>query len=736
MKQFRRAAHEAARNAPKNRLRFDGASRECLHTVLDALHETFTDDVVDTTMPAPSVLGRHMRDIVDTCVRMTEARVYELSYAPTTGDGGVVLTADDRQRIERAAALLLRLVVYNYDMDEELSRTTASAQSLLQSFQSGEIATGSAAAALDEAPVMFQTYCVDKRLIGESPTALLMMTRWHLLFVLYDLHGVCEGDADGASWRTVVARSLAARTVARIDDSDEDEALVGAGLCATRAVWGAWTQSDVRAQLTVLELAKPHFTRIDLFARLRALILMVEQRVAFFMLAGVTAHLMTLGNNPFARGSVAINRVAFSGGSQNGVLYTLSREFVAHASHAIAELYIFTSVHDQFETLPLDASLPLPLDDLARLADFEAAAAAAAAAASPLPADGDDGRVYVDSLESFFRRVGDDDDDDDDDDNEAAKERLEKIDEAAWLDFVPDAATPAVMNETLTCGLDQAIRFELSTLHDTAAFRARVLPTASYLELRPGEKHAFARQYNGYVLPLRPNPVLQRMRGVAQLTNFIDTVTNDARPTTQLLSPANVTVRDAATLHAFTTMCNQHSPFDWLSHVVLYERDFYIARRDLGTHLTPVICQHAACYSVLFRNKFRHCATLVEAIALTTLLIVHTLKCVFPVGLQKFDLRFMETWLQTWLRMGRIYVEHNPYGHERCEPQFDVAAMASPDTRTWFADHWRALEDDEAQQNLMADMCEGFEPVDLMHRAVAAVNAALQSEVPAMSMRS
>lgn len=36
----------------------------------------------------------------------------------------------------------------------------------------------------------------------------------------------------------------------------------------------------------------------------------------------------------------------------------------------------------------------------------------------------------------------------------------------------------------------------------------------------------------------------------------------------------------------------------------------------------------------------------------------------------------------------------------------------------------------------MADMCEGFEPVDLMSAAVAAENEARFREAPAMSMRS
>ena len=169
-------------------------------------------------------------------------------------------------------------------------------------------------------------------------------------------------------------------------------------------------------------------------------------------------------------------------------------------------------------------------------------------------------------------------------------------------------------------------------------------------------------------------------------------------------------------MHVMDVMCNQHSRFEWKRNIVLFERDFFFDyEKALRDQLSPVICQHAGCWSVFFRCRYHHCKRgLVEAIALTTLIIVHSLRSLFPVGLQKHDLAFMRKWLVTWQRMGRIYLEQNPFNQTRFDPTFEPLTHVHSSLHNWFPKQWREMENRDSRKVLMSQMPHGFEPVELL----------------------
>jgi hypothetical protein len=281
---------------------------------------------------------------------------------------------------------------------------------------------------------------------------------------------------------------------------------------------------------------------------------------------------------------------------------------------------------------------------------------------------------------------------------------------------IKNHAVPTELSEELLCGLGQWIELETCGMLDKRKFRDRLIPTVCHLEMRPGDRHRFARHHNNNIVPRRENPVWMGMRSVTQVTDTLLTIKK--KDSIHLLARDRVTIYTATLMHVLDVMCNRHTSFSWKANIVLFERDFFnYYQCVLGTCLTPVICQHANCFSVLFRGRFHHCRSLVEAIALSTLIIVHALECSFSVGLQKFDLFFMREWLVRWHRMGRIYLAQNPFGQTKFDPAFEPLLMAPPHLRSWFSKHWAEMENSETHDELMADMAPDFEPVDLMVNA-------------------
>lgn len=679
----RRVYTDFARGQRKNQVAFDGASQECIDSALDSLFESYHEFELDPArapMPKPSVLCKHLLELCAMSERLISRLSYELDPQNRVHvSNRLVLGVHTRARLRQAADLLLKLIILNYDRSEDLAQSIASASSIL----SGHKRTDD----LDETPVLFQSYETDQRLLGETPTLLALQTRWYLLAIVEELYAVNEGDPSGQSYGTEHARALAQRVLTQLSADDTDEKLVRARLCATRRPWSTWTQSDVRAILACLASRKTSIGDASIFPLLRIALTWIEQRLSLFMVFGMTDAVFDLGDNPFIKGTAAVNRFGYAGASGAGRLYTMSREYSAHCAHTLTELYIPCFIHDAFPSMALDADPPLPLEDI--------------------DIDDDAGNQEGDAhafVEALFKDVGADEDDDFG---------------AAWRDetfkSVHNVETPRRLSEELVCGCAQWLESETINMFDRTSFRGRVLPTVSFMELRPGEKHAFARMHNGGVLPSKANSVHQKLRTVPQVTDLLETIKK--KQNWQLLSRARPVIRAATLMHTFDVMvsgCRNSSIFEWKRHVLLFEQDFFVEYAQLHESLTPAIVHHAGCYSVAFRCSFYHCRDLVEAIALSTLFIVHTLKCVFPVGLRRFDVDFMRDWLLLWHRMGRIYLEKNPFSQTSYVPSFEPFVMADEQQRAWFPEHWRHMESVDTENALMEGMCLGFQPVELI----------------------
>lgn len=644
------------------------------HGSIDDLDRVLTQCVCDLELataatarpifvPLPSVLSKCIHELTRTCEALFAMRMYRAAGARVRGGSSHLEPAHRRRCIEVADALLMMLV-RGYDLSPTAN---------------GDAGGGGADAGISiiQRPVDYQNYCTDEDLIGQSPATMVMLARWYLFFVAYEMHTMSEGDVTGSTWDELNARPLAERRVKDI----EDGVLVRAGVSVTARRWSEWRQTDLRLMVEALAQRKERLTTTR---GLSTYLTWIEQRMALFMAAGLTGALLDARDSPFGRGDATRFRLAFSG-SKDEPLYTLSREFIASIVHTVVELHRVVAIHEAFapET-HLDCATPngRPYQEQLGVGSNDSPSAAAI------------------EPSMFGDLFGDD-----------------EIDAPLDDTGVPRRAVADLLDAETRCGAAQWIEQEVLRLLDKRKFRERLVGTVTHMQLRPGDRHTFARRHNGYVLPRTAMPVLNKNRTVAQVTDTLHVIKK--QPIQDLLSRARPTVRAATLLHTFDVMCNQHTLFEWKRHVVLFETDFFLELDHLYEYPTPIIVQHAACYSVLFRTRFHHCDDIVDAIALSTLIIVNVLGSCFRVSPRVHELSFMTTWAAQWREMGRLYARENPFNDNALAltHAFEARVRAAPKHRTWFTRHWSVISQRERRDAMMTGMLPGFEPVELMTAA-------------------
>lgn len=289
-----------------------------------------------------AALAAVLRAIVDTCTAVHIERTNE-------AEERVKLSLDDRRVILRYADVMLTALVTHYDV--------------LKNRLQLNLHNYSSSAGSD----------------GYTQTMLVMVARWNLLFIAYDLD--TELDQELMMWKIYTD----VRYGANADGND----LVSCGLAAIRNKWSQWKLSDLLRQSDVISAHRYNVTILTpvptldhsgvngnhaLDSPLGQLLNVLELRAALFYIQSNTSEMLDMKRDPFTTGNTAFlcdRLMMFDENEEinedddddddetiNPHPYVLSVETIADLCHTWIECYRSAFIHVHFKPDLAPPTLP------------------------------------------------------------------------------------------------------------------------------------------------------------------------------------------------------------------------------------------------------------------------------------------------------------------------------------------------------------------------------------------
>lgn len=503
-----------------------------------------------------------------------------------------------------------------------------------------------------------QTYSSNVGTDGFSQTMMVLVTRWNLLFVAYNLFDTKNEFVTWSIYTSVRYCVASEPTESHSNLSD----LVADGYAAIRAPWHTWRLSDILRQLDVLAshvrefsayLMTPAPTLLHsghetvsarghpLDSPIGQLLLAVETRAACFFLIAKSRELMDMRRDPFSAGETSYwcypliqdSDIVSTDDDSSTACYVLSSESLAHICHTTTELFRALYIHNHFE-LASDRAAYFPVS-------------------------------------------------------------------------LPNATLMEIhIDDQVLCGAREWIELQAATVCDDT-FRTELASTITHLNIFPGMRHRAGRK-RARILSTDESAVQIDSKTTTQIT-WLRTLC-DSGTYEELLSPVRRDFRSTMLLRCFDKCVTQLSTWVWRRNALVYESDFFGVVKSLYTMHTPVICIHGNCFSVLFNQRIIHAIDALHAVVIFVYIIVHKLHCKVT-NAETFDVSFMQRWWQEWCDMGAIFLEHNPYQHRRYYGDHDLTQVPLWErdvASKWFREAWSVLANERSLKEQVGDLPAGF----------------------------